>query len=81
MNKSFSEAKKLITELTASQYDENVEMIVIPPALFVSELVKMTNDSSIKIGVQNSSDKENGAYTGELSASMASSVGVTYGIV
>lgn len=81
MNKSFSEAKKLITELTASQYDENVEMIVIPPALFVSELVKMTNDSSIKIGVQNSSDKENGALTGEIAANMVSSVGAKYALV
>ena len=81
MNKSFSEAKELVNDLVSSAYDENVQMIVIPPALYTSEMVNATKDSSIKVGVQNTSDKENGAYTGEIAASMVGSVGAEYGLV
>ncbi len=81
MNKSFDEAKDLVVELVSSQYSDDVEMIIIPPALYVSELVNLVSDSKIKVGVQNSSDKENGAFTGELSASMVNSVGANYGVI
>lgn len=81
MNKSFKEAKELVAELVVSEYDKNVEMIIIPPALYVAEMVCLTDNSGIKVGVQNSSDKESGAFTGELSASMLKSTGASYGVV
>lgn len=81
MNKSFSKAKELINDLILSKYDEDVQMIVIPPALYTSEMVNATKSSNIKVGVQNTSDKEKGAFTGELAANMVSSVGAEYGLV
>lgn len=81
MNKSFNEAKELVSELVSSEYSNDVEMIIVPPALYVSELIGLVIDSGIKVGVQNSSDKESGAFTGELSAIMVNSVGATYGVV
>jgi len=81
MNKSFSEAKELVNDLVSSAYDENVQMIVIPPALYTSEMVNATKSSNIKVGVQNTSDKEKGAFTGELAANMVNSVGAEYGLV
>ncbi|MDF1672384.1 MAG: triose-phosphate isomerase [Vicingaceae bacterium] len=81
MNKSFEEAKELVGELVYSEYNNDVEMIIIPPALYVSELIGLVSDSDIKVGVQNSSNKESGAFTGELSASMVNSVGANYGVV
>ena len=81
MNKSFSEAKELVKDLVTSDYDEKVEMIIIPPALYLPEMVSMTNDSRIKVGIQNSSNKEFGAFTGEIAANMVSSIGVTHCLV
>lgn len=81
MNKSFSEAKELVKSLSNSDYDGTVEMILFPPSLYVSSLVDMLEGTLIKIGVQNSSNKESGAFTGEIAANMVNSVGAIYGLV
>ena len=81
MNKSHAEAIQLANEVVSSDYDSFVQLIMIPPSIFASEITRKASDSSVGIGVQNSSQFESGAYTGELSASMIKSTGVEYVLV
>jgi triosephosphate isomerase (TIM) len=81
MNKTHSKAINLANEIVGSSYDDSVQLIVIPPALYVSEITKIAASSNVGVGVQNSSQHESGAYTGELSAAMIQSVGAQYVLV
>lgn len=49
---------------------ENVEVIVCPPFTSITALADALKDSTIKVGAQTVSDNTNGAFTGEVSASM-----------
>ncbi|HEV8076811.1 MAG TPA: triose-phosphate isomerase [Marinobacter sp.] len=77
-------SQNLVTELVgpiAQQVRElGIEVGVLPPALYVSEVIKAAN-SAMAVGVQNVSERAHGAYTGEISAPMAADVGCRYGLV
>lgn len=82
MNKSLSSAVELLNNLKSveSQF-EGVEVMIAPPAPYLS---KFTEEGSGKIGIgaqDVSSHEEEGAFTGEFSASMLSSTGVRYAII
>ncbi|NQX98049.1 MAG: triose-phosphate isomerase [Flavobacteriales bacterium] len=81
MNKNHSEAINLVKEIIDLTYDNSVQLIVIPPSIFVTDIVEETLSSNIEVGVQNSSQFQIGAYTGELSATMIKSTGVEYVLV
>ena len=81
MNKTHSEAIELVSEIVNSTYNGSVHLVVIPPAVFVSEVEEMLLETEVAVGVQNSSQFESGAYTGELSASMIKSIGAQYVLV
>jgi triosephosphate isomerase len=81
MNKSYAEAIELTDSILSYSSNESVQHILIPPAVFCSEIVKKTVSSSIIVGIQNSSEYESGAYTGEVSALMVKSIGVEYVLV
>jgi len=81
MNNSASEAAILANELTQLEYNEEVTLLVIPPALFIENAIDTFIESDIKVGAQNCSNQEKGAYTGEISAKMIASIGVEYVIV
>jgi len=81
MNKTHSEAIELITGIVEMSYDDSVQLIVIPPAVYAVEIEEMTSESSVGVGVQNTSQYESGAFTGELSATMIKSIRVKYALV
>jgi len=81
MNKTHSEAIELITGIVEASYDDDIQLIVVPPAIFAAEIEEISSDSKVGVGVQNSSQHESGAYTGELSAAMIKSIGVEYVLV
>lgn len=81
MNKTLSESIELIEEIINSSYDDSVQLIVIPPSVFASEIAKITSSCKVGVGVQNSSQYEAGAYTGEISSSMIRSINVQYVLV
>lgn len=58
---------------------KNSITVICPPFPFISNL-KLKN-KKLFIGVQNISSESDGAYTGEVSAKMASSIGATYAII
>ncbi|KAA3650322.1 MAG: triose-phosphate isomerase [Bacteroidetes bacterium] len=82
MNKSLQEGEELTKNIIALNDNSNdVELIIIPPFVQLSSLVKLTQNTDIKIGSQNNHEAKSGAYTGEISASMLSALGVSYGLV
>lgn len=57
------------------------DLIFCPSYESISLLLEQLKDSPIKIGAQNCSKYEQGAYTGEVSAQSISEIGCTYTIV
>lgn len=83
MNNDLKESEKLITELKNLLKNEKpkCDVIVCPPFTSLSEASKLLEGSSIKLGAQNMYFEENGAFTGEVSASMLKSVGCEFVIL
>lgn len=84
MNKSFSEAEDLLVDLI-EKLDESgplkSEVIICPPFLYLEMASDEAVENNFKVGAQNMSDKEYGAYTGEVSAPMLASMQVEYVIL
>jgi triosephosphate isomerase len=83
MNNDLKESEKLIVDLKNLVKSEKpkCDIIVCPPFTSLSEASKLLEGSSIKLGAQNMYFEENGAYTGEVSASMLKSAGCEYVIL
>lgn len=84
MNKSFSEADDLVNAIAEElrNYDtSDVDVIVCPPFSYLELVSDVSEDGDFFTGAQNVSKFENGAYTGEVSATMLKSLGVDYCIV
>lgn len=81
MNKHWSEALILLHQII-NKRDKDKHVLLFPPAYFLRQARMMIEGQSrIRIGAQNCASTENGAYTGELSASMLKSVGVSHVLV
>jgi triosephosphate isomerase len=82
MNKSWPEALELAQALAAHKdsFPSHVSVLIAPPALYLSGL-KEALPSSIALSAQNCSQHDSGAYTGEISASMLATIGVTHCII
>lgn len=81
MNMEYAQAKSLVEGVLNAEYDKNVQVLLFPPAIYASELAVMLSSSPIGVGVQNVSEHDNGAYTGELSATMLKSIHVSHVLV
>ncbi|MBO6117973.1 MAG: triose-phosphate isomerase [Bacteroidales bacterium] len=84
MNKLFPQADDLINGIAEElrNYDTaDVDVIVCPPFPYLELVSDVSEDGDFFTGAQNVSKFENGAYTGEVSASMLKSLGVDYCIV
>jgi triosephosphate isomerase len=59
----------------------SVQIVICPPAVFLSELSKKVSGHRVVLGAQNTFLEALGAYTGEISLPMLSSVGAKYIII
>ncbi len=80
MNMNNSDAQALFESLNTTKTVSSTEIIIAPPSLYLSEFASK-KCKQIYLAAQNCSDNENGAYTGEISASMLYSIGVKYCLV
>lgn len=80
MNTNIAEGIALALNLRElePQFNDNVEVIVIPPFTHITEVMNALSDTNIKLGAQNCASEEKGAFTGEVSAEMISSLEVNY---
>jgi triosephosphate isomerase len=83
MNNDLSESQNLISKLISGLSNEkvNCDVIVCPPFTSLSEANSLLKKSIIKLGAQNMYFEENGAFTGEISASMLKNTGCEYVIL
>ncbi|MDF2822231.1 MAG: tpiA [Clostridiales bacterium] len=78
MNKTPSEAVALINELKPLVASEEVDVVFCTPFISLIPAIEAAAGSNIEIGAQNMYYEENGAYTGEISPSMLTEIGVKY---
>ncbi len=77
-----SEALKLAKGLLDKQGEfRGVDVVLCPPATVLTSVCDVTKNSDIAVGAQNIYPKENGAYTGEISAVFLKDMGVKYVIL
>ena len=81
MNKTTSEAIKLIEELKPLVANEDVDVVFCVPAISIVQAIEAAKGSNINIGAQNMYYEESGAYTGEIAPNMLTDVGVKYVII
>jgi len=58
-----------------------VEVALCPPAAYLGQIAGLLGATPLHLGGQDVSDQANGAYTGEISASMLADLGCSYAIV
>lgn len=73
-----SDAHKLVDEIKTIE-SENCSIGIAPPALYVGGLANTTDH--IKLGLQDVSEKGNGAFTGEISVELAKSLSCDFSLV
>ncbi|BDD11389.1 triosephosphate isomerase [Fulvitalea axinellae] len=85
MNKNLEEGKKLTSEvinIVADELNDDVQVILGTPFIHLDSVSKLLKDSpKIGLSAQNCSEHESGAYTGETSAAMLTSIGAEYVIL
>ena len=81
MNMVEDEAKIYFTKLVARANLNNAEVVICPSYTSLSVANFLTKGSGIKLGAQNVSEEEFGAFTGEVNAEMLKGVGAEYVIV
>jgi len=81
MNKDVFETADLINGLKKSIEKTNAEIIICPPFTSLVVAQQLLKGSTIKLGAQDVSVHDDGAYTGEISVKMLKSVGCEYVIV
>ena len=79
MNCSKQEAEKLILEIL--NFKNKVEVVVCPPFTSLETVGEKLKNSNVKLGAQNVSEFDKGAYTGEISIEMLKSYNCSYCIV
>lgn len=84
MNKDFQDAEDLMFEIVDELTEKgsgDTEVIICPPSVYLEMSSDIAAENGFMIGAQNLSQWESGAYTGEISASMLHSMGITHCIL
>ena len=76
MNNHKAETAALIADLKSKGSFNGVEVKVAPTTIHLAQAVEELSDSAIEVIGQNMHQATNGAYTGEISATMLQSIGV-----
>jgi len=82
MNKTVAEALDLVQGLKRDLANvKEVDIVVCPPFTALCEVSKAILDSNIRLGAQNMSEQNYGAFTGEIAAGMLKEFSVRYVIL
>src|SRR6266705_3313428 len=82
MNKTVAEALDLVSDLKIELAKmKEVDIVVCPPFTALGGVSKAVLDSNIRLGAQNMSEHNVGAYTGEIAAGMLKEFSVRYVIL
>jgi triosephosphate isomerase len=83
MNKDIHETASLVEDLKnrLKGFHNEVGIVICPPFTSLVVASALIKDSPMKLGAQNMSDKDDGAFTGEISAKMLTAIGCEYVIL
>ena len=85
MNLTFEEGQQLTSEIVQMYKDEAIQEVIVvlnPPFPHLYPVKKLVGDTpGVAVGAQNCSEKESGAFTGEVSTKILASFGVSYVIL
>ncbi|MCG8340404.1 MAG: triose-phosphate isomerase [Cytophagales bacterium] len=84
MNKDLSEGIQLASEVIRriqKAKKRSVQVVLIPPFIHLTTINRLAERENIYVGAQNCHEQALGAFTGEISALMLRSVGVTFVII
>ena len=82
MNKTVAEALDVVAGIKRELKDvKEVDIVVCPPFTALGEVSKAILDSNIRLGAQNMSEHNFGAYTGEIAAGMLKEFSARYVIL
>tara|TARA_B110000902_G_C14261549_1_gene569926 strand:- start:134 stop:886 length:753 start_codon:yes stop_codon:yes gene_type:complete len=76
MNNALNESNSLIKDLLKESNNANCQVMIAPSFISLQSSVVMLSDSNIEVVSQTMHHENNGAYTGEISAKMLSSIGI-----
>jgi triosephosphate isomerase len=76
MHKNNQETSTLIEEILAKKGNSSTEIIIAPTFVNLLTAVEETKGNGITVAAQNMHQAEGGAFTGEISADMLTSIGV-----
>ncbi|NOR27203.1 MAG: triose-phosphate isomerase [Lutibacter sp.] len=79
MNKNIQESIQLANEVVANVQGltlNNTRVIVTPTFVNLTEVVRATDGSAVEVAAQNMHQAKSGAFTGEISAEMLTSLGL-----
>ncbi len=81
MNKTPAEAKELISAIAPLVKDADCDVVACTPFVDLTSAQEAAAGTNIQIGAENCHWEKSGAYTGEISAEMLSSMGVNIVII
>jgi len=82
MNKTVAEALDLIADMKRDLREvKEVDIVVCPPFTALGEVSKAVLNTNLRLGAQNMSEHNFGAYTGEIAAGMLKEFSVRYVIL
>jgi len=82
MNKTVAEALDLVNGLKRELANvKEVDIVVCPPFTALSEVSKEILNTNLRLGAQNMSEQNSGAFTGEIAAGMLKEFSVRYVIL
>jgi len=76
MHKTHSETITLIEEIILKKQNTSTEIIIAPTFVNLQTAVTISEGNNITVAAQNMHQAEGGAFTGEISASMLTNIGV-----
>lgn len=81
MNTNLQKAKELCSSIINLLGESDKEVIIAAPYIHLASLVELTKKTKLKLAAQNCHQELLGAYTGEISASMLSDIGISHVIL
>ncbi len=81
MNGSLDSIRRLVGAIVPGIKDVPGEVLICPPFVYIAELVKLLEKTTIRLGAQNVSQMESGAFTGEIAPPMLKDLACEYVIV
>lgn len=81
MNFTVAESIRLADEVTREIGQPEATVVLCPAYVSLSAVAKVVENSTVELGAQDVFFEQNGAYTGEVSASMLTDIGCKYVLV